>query len=107
MGHVMKVISEQGEFFGLVLERRYPFRLRPNDVIRVDGRLGLVIRVNECAAVVLMNRQPREFNTRFDKHVRFQPSPVTFRISVNSETEILNRKASKKHRQTETKRRIT
>lgn len=96
----MKVISEQGELFGLVLERRHPFRLRANDIIRVDGRLGLVIRVNECAAVVLLNRRPREFSTRF------QPPPVTFRISVNSETEILNRKARKKRKQTEIERRI-
>ena len=89
----MKDISEQGELFGLVLERRYPFRLRTNDIVRIGGRLGLIIRVNECAAVVLMNRRAREFSTRFDKRVRIQPSPVTFRISVNSETEILNRKA--------------
>jgi hypothetical protein len=53
-----------------------------------------------------MNRRIRESTTRFDKRVRIQPSPVTFRISVNSETEILNRKASKKRKQTETKRRI-
>src|SRR2546422_8481381 len=31
---------------------QFPFRLRVNDVIRIDGRLGLVIRVTECAAVV-------------------------------------------------------
>lgn len=97
----MKDISEQGELFGLVLQQRYPFRLRANDVIRVDGRLGLVIRVHECAAVVLVNRPAREFTTRFDKQVRFQPSPVLFRISVNSETEILNRKARKKRKQRE------
>ena len=30
----MKVISEQGELFGLVLERRHLFRLRANDIIR-------------------------------------------------------------------------
>lgn len=97
----MKDIREQGELFGLVLQQRYPFRLRANDVIRVDGRLGLVIRVNECAAVVLMNRRPREFTTRFDRRVCIQPSPVTFRISVNSETEILNRKTRKKRKQRE------
>jgi len=97
----MKDVRGQAELFGLVLEQRYPFRLRANDVIRIDGRLGLVIRVNECAAVVLMNRRAREFSTRFDKRVRIQPSPMTFRISVNSETEILNRRASKKRKQTE------
>jgi len=46
---------EQGELFGLVLERRHPFRLCANDIVRIGGRLGLIIRVNECAAVVLMN----------------------------------------------------
>ena len=83
----------QGELFGLIWRPfRHPFRLRVNDLIRVGDRLGRVIRVSECAAVVLMNRPTREFSTRFDKPVRFQPSPMTFRISVNSETEILNRK---------------
>jgi hypothetical protein len=91
--------GEQGELFGLVLQRPYPFRLRANDVIRFDGNLCLVIRVNECAAVVLMNRRVREFSTRFDKHVRIQPSPVMFRISANAETEILNRKVRTKRKQ--------
>ena len=95
----MKDIGEQGELFGLVLQWRHPFRPRVNDVLRVDGRLGLVIPVHECAAVVLMNRPVREFSTRFDKRVRIQPSPVTFRISPNTETEILNRKARKKRKQ--------
>jgi hypothetical protein len=102
----MKGAGEQGQLFGLVLQQQHPFRLRANDVIRIDGRLGLVIRVNECAAVVLMNRRTREFTTRFDKQVRFHPPPVTFRISVNAETEILNRKAGRKHKQHKTERRI-
>jgi hypothetical protein len=98
----MANLHEQGELFGLIWRPfRPPFRLRINDVIRIEGRLGRIIRVTECAAVVLMNRRTREFSTRFDKHVRFQPSPVTFRISANSETEILNRKASKQHGQRE------
>ena len=46
---------------------------------------------SECAAVVVVNRKTREISTRFDKHVRFQPSPVTFRISPNAGSEILNR----------------
>jgi hypothetical protein len=95
----MNDACEQGELFGLVLQRRYPFRLRVNDVIRIDGNLCLVIRVNECAAVVLMNRRTREFSTRFDKRVRIQPPPMTFRISPNSEMEILNRKPRKKRKQ--------
>jgi len=90
-------IRGQGELFGLVWQPlQHPFRLRVNDLVRVDGRLGLVIRVSECAAVVLMNRPIRVFSTRFDRPVRFQPSPVIFRISVNSETEVLNRKTSKR-----------
>jgi hypothetical protein len=76
-----------------------PFRLRVNDVIRVDGnRLGRVIRVTDCAAVVLVNPSARSFKTRFDKEVRFQPSAVTVRISADSETEVLNRKARKKRK---------
>ena len=95
----MKHIAEQAELFGLVLQRPHPFRLRTNDIIRVDGSLGRIIRVTECAAVVLVNRPARTFKTRFDKPVRFQPSPVTFRISANAGAEILNRKAGKKRKQ--------
>jgi hypothetical protein len=98
----MANLHEQGELFGLIWRPcRRPFRLRINDVVRIEGRLGRIIRVTECAAVVLMNRRAREFSTRFDKRVRFQPSPVTFRISANSETEILNRKARKQRGQPE------
>ena len=89
---VIELVNEQAEFFGLVwqpLQRR--FRLRANDLIRIGCRLCRVIRVSECAAVVHMNRPPFEFKTRFDKQVRLEPSPVKFRISANSETEILNR----------------
>ena len=89
----MSNIPEQGELFALIWRPvRHPLRLRPNDVIRIDGRLCRVIRVTDCAAVVLMNRPARAFSTRFDKPVRFQPSPLRFRISANSEIEILNRK---------------
>jgi hypothetical protein len=70
----------------------YPFRLRAGDVIRFDNRICRVIRVSECAAVVIMNRPVRDFKTRFDKQVKFQPPPRLFRISPNSEAEILNRK---------------
>jgi hypothetical protein len=78
---------------GIIWRRlNHPFRLRAGDVIRFSGRLCYVIRVNECAAVVLMNRPVREFKTRFDRPVRFQPPPALFRISPNSESEILNRK---------------
>ena len=78
--------------FGLVWQPlAYAFRLRAGDVIRHDGRLCRVVRVNECAAVVIMNRPMRDFKTRFDKPVRFTPPPAMFRISPNSDTEILNR----------------
>lgn len=88
--------SKQAEFFGLVWPP-WPrsLRLRVNDVIRIDGKLGRVIRVSECAAVVVMNRPPREFKTRFDRLVRFQPSPAMFRISIHSEIEVLNRAGRK------------
>jgi hypothetical protein len=70
----------------------YPFRLRAGDVIRFNDRLARVIRVNDCSAVVIMNRPVRDFKTRFDKPVRFQPPPAMFRISPQSEVPILNRK---------------
>jgi hypothetical protein len=97
----MELVNEQAELFGLLWwPLRHPFRLRANDVIRFNGRLGRVIRVSECSAVVLMNRPTRDFTTRFDKHVRFQPPPFVFRISPNSEIEILNRKGrAKRQRQ--------
>lgn len=87
----MKGVSEQGELFTLIWERPDPHKLRVYDVIRLNGRLGRIIRVNDCAAVVLMHRPARQFVTRFDKPVRFAQSPQTFRISPFSEVEILNR----------------
>ena len=78
--------------FGIVWQpgsRR--FRLRAGDVIRLDNRLCRVLRVTDCSAVVLIRRPAREFKTRFDKPVRFQPSPKIIRISPNSEVEIVNR----------------
>jgi hypothetical protein len=92
----------QGELFGIFWQSPPPFRLRVNDVIRYDGRLGRIIRVTDCAAVVLMRRSRREFKTRFDKPVRFQPSPKIFRISPDSEVEILNRKPRKRRQRKET-----
>ena len=81
----------QGELFAL-LWHPYPFKLHAGDVFKSDGRLCRVIRVNECAAVIIMNRPVRRFTTRFDKPVRFQPGPLIFRISPNSEVEVLNPK---------------
>jgi hypothetical protein len=78
--------------FGIIWRRaNHPFRLRAGDVIRFSGRLCRVVRVNECAAVVVMNRPMRDFKTRFDKPVRFQPPPTLFRISPQSEVTVLNR----------------
>ena len=83
----------QAEFVGIIWQPLpHSFRLHAGDVIRFDGRLCRVLRVNYSCAVVIMNRPIREFKTRFDKPVRFQPSPVTFRISPESEVEILNPK---------------
>lgn len=84
---------DQAEFIGVIRQTvsAPKFRLRAGDVIRMDGKLCRVMRVNECAAVVLINRQPREFTTRFDRRVRFQPQPALFRISPNSDVLILNR----------------
>jgi hypothetical protein len=83
----------QTKFVGLIWKPfNHPFRLRAGDVIRYGDRLCRVIRVNECAAVVIMNQPVRRFKTRFDKPVSFQPPPAMFRICSNSDVEILNRK---------------
>ena len=79
--------------FGIIWQVvEYPFRLRAGDVFRFNGRLCRVVRVNDCSAVVIMNQRVRDFKTRFDKPVRFQPPPVTFHISPQSEVAVLNRK---------------
>jgi hypothetical protein len=102
----MEKTPEQGELFALIwFPRLYPFRLRANDLIRINGRLCRVLRVTESAAVVVMNSGMREFLTRFDKPVRFQPPPKTFRISANSEVEILNRTRRKSKRRVRNERR--
>lgn len=55
----------QTELVGSLGQRApHPFRLRAGDVIRFNGRLGRVIRVNECAAAILMNRPVREFKPK-------------------------------------------
>jgi len=96
--------GEQGELFAILWQPPdHPFRLRVNDLIRFDGRIGRVIRVSESAAVVIMNQKVRAFTTRFDKPVRFQPAPVTFRISANAESEILYRPSRKPGKHTERK----
>jgi hypothetical protein len=83
----------QAELFAVVwMPYQHPFRLCAGDVIRFDNRLCRVIRVNDCAAVVIMNQPVRRFKTRFDKPVSFQPPPAMFRICSNSDVEILNRK---------------
>ncbi len=88
----MRHNAEQAELFGVIWRPfREKARLRVNDIIRLGNKLCRVIRVNDCAAVVLINQSARKFTTRFDKQVSFQPPPATLRISVNSETEIVNR----------------
>jgi hypothetical protein len=79
--------------FGIICQLpEYPFRLRAGDIFLFDGRLCRVLRVNYSSALVIMNRPVRDFKTRFDKPVRFQPPPARFYISPNSEVSILNRK---------------
>ena len=83
----------QTELFGLVwFPPEHPFRLRVNDLLRIDDRMARVVRVTECAAVLLVNQSVRDFKTRFDKPVRFQPPPKITRMSANAECEILYRK---------------
>lgn len=91
----MNSIPVQGELFGLFWQKPDPLRLHVNDMVRIDGRFG---RVNDCAAVVLLHRPARQFVTRFNKHVRFKQAPVIIRISVRSETEVLNRPPNGKRR---------
>lgn len=85
------VDSIQIEFRIVWQLEKYPFRLRAGDVIRYNNRLCRVVRVGECAAVVIMNRPARDFTTLIYKLVRFQPPPAIFRISPQSEVPILNR----------------
>ena len=84
----------QTEFFGIVwlTSETHPHRLRAGDIIRYDGKLARIVRVNDCAAIVVMNRPVRQFETRFRGPVKFQPAPARFYISPQSECEILNRK---------------
>lgn len=83
--------SKQREFGIIWLPKDRPFRLQAGDVIRMDNQLCRVLRVTDCSAVILIRRPAREFKTRFDKPVRFQPSPKIIRISPNSEVEIVHR----------------
>ncbi len=92
----MNAVHQQGELFAIYWQpREHPFRLRVNDLIRVNGQLGLVIRVTECAAVLVVNQPRRVFKTRFDKPVSFQPPPALTRMSANAAVEILNRPTRK------------
>jgi hypothetical protein len=86
---------KQAQFVCIIWRQLQPqtSRLRAGDVIRYNNRLCRVIRVNDCAAVVIMNRPPRVFTTRFDKPVRFEQPPAVFRISPQADVEILNRKS--------------
>ena len=86
--------KDQTEFFGIIwlTSETHPHRLRAGDVIRYDGKLARIVRVNDSNAVVVMNRPVRQFETRFRGPVKFQPAPIRFYISPESECEILNRK---------------
>ena len=79
--------------FGIIWElSAYPFTLRAGDVFKFNERLCRVVRVNYSSAVVIMSQPVREFKTRFDKPVKFQPPPKRFYISPDSEVTVLNRK---------------
>lgn len=65
--------------------------LRAGDVIEYAGQTCSVVRVSDCAAVVAVTKQPREFVTLFGVRVRIQPKPSLVRISCESEVPILNR----------------
>ena len=82
----------QTEFGILWQVEEYPFKLRAGDVFKFENRLCRVVRVNYSCAVVVMNQPVRNFKTRFDKLVRFQPGPARFHISPDSDVPILNRK---------------
>ena len=86
------------EFVLLFEPRWFQFRLRVNDLIRLDGRMARVIRVTESCAVLLVNQPVRQFKTRFDKPVKFQPPPKRTYMSANAEIEILYRKGNGAHR---------
>ena len=96
MRHTKRLSNDrnQTEFFGIVwlTSETHPHRLRAGDVIRYDGKLARIVRVNDCAAIVVMSRPVRQFETRFRGTVKFQPAPARFYISPQSECEILNRK---------------
>ena len=96
MRHTKRIPTDrnQTEFFGIVwlTSETHPHRLRAGDVIRYDGKLARIVRVNDCAAIVVMSRPVRQFETRFRGTVKFQPAPARFYISPQSECEILNRK---------------
>jgi hypothetical protein len=88
-----RLVDANQKEFGIIWQcEEYPFRLRAGDVFQFDGKLCRVLRVNYSSAVVIMNRPVRDFKTRFDKPVRFQPPPARFLISPNSEVTVLNPK---------------
>ena len=101
----MSTNAEQAVLPLWVLPVRRPFRLRVNDYMLIDGRLGRVIRVTESAAVVLVSRPPRQFTTRFDRPVRFRQPPIIVRIAANAEIDILNRKTGQQKRSRNRERR--
>ena len=95
MRHTKRISNDkaQTEFFGIIwlTSETHPHRLRAGDVIRYDGKLARIVRVNDSNAVVVMNRPVRQFETRFRGSVKFQPAPARFYISPQSECEVLNR----------------
>ena len=68
-----------------------PYRLRSGDVIHFENQPCTVLRVGDCAAVIMVAKPLREFTTLFGKCVRIQPKPALVRISSNSQCPILKR----------------
>lgn len=73
------------------LKPAHPYRLRAGDFILYEGKICAVQRVNDCAAVILMNQPAWEFTTRFGRKVRLRPKPKMVRIASNSLVPILKR----------------
>lgn len=68
-----------------------PYTLCAGDVIRFEGKECPVLRVNDCAAVIAVSKEAREFTTIFGAKVRIQPKPALVRISPQSEVTTLTR----------------
>jgi hypothetical protein len=86
--------SAQPKLFASPEKKRAAYRptfLRVGDVIRYEGKECPVLRVNDCAAVIAVRKDAREFTTIFGAKVRIQPKPALVRISPQSEVTLVTR----------------